>query len=89
MTTVNIHQAKTHLSRLLVRVAQGEEVVIARAGTPVARLTRFTGAKPRRILGRDRGLFEVPDDFDAERITPEVRDVLENPDNALILSGWA
>ena len=89
MTTVNIHQAKTHLSRLLVRVAQGEEVVIARAGTPVARLTRFTGAKPRRILGRDRGLFEVPDNFDAERITPEVRDVLENPDNALILSGWA
>ena len=65
MTTVNIHQAKTHLSRLLVRVAQGEEVVIARAGTPVARMTRFTGAKPRRILGRDRGLFKVPDDFDA------------------------
>ena len=65
LTTVNIHQAKTHLSRLLVRVAQGEDVVIARAGTPVARLTRYSGAKPRRTLGRDRGLFEVPDDFDA------------------------
>ena len=73
MTTVNIHQAKTHLSRLLVRVAQGEEVVIARAGTPVARLTRFTGAKPRRILGRDRGLFEVPDDFE-EVVRPHVLD---------------
>ena len=65
LTTVNIHQAKTHLSRLLVRVAQGEEVIIARAGTPVARLIGYTGTKPRRILGRDRGLFEVPDDFDA------------------------
>ena len=71
MTTVNIHQAKTHLSRLLVRVAEGEEVVIARAGTPVARLTRYTGAKPRRTLGRDQGLFVVPDDFDAP-LPPDV-----------------
>ena len=65
MTTVNIHQAKTHLSRLLAEVARGEEVIIARAGTPVARLTAFTASKPRRRLGRDQGLFEVPDDFDA------------------------
>jgi len=71
VTTVNIHQAKPYLSRLLARVAAGEEVIIARAGTPVARITRYTGAKPRRTLGRDEGLFEVPDDFDAP-LPPDV-----------------
>ena len=74
MTTVNIHQAKTHLSRLLAQVARGEEVIISRAGTPVARLTPYTTSRPRRRLGRDRGLFEVPDDFDA----PLPEDVIES-----------
>ena len=74
MTTVNIHQAKTHLSRLLAEVARGEEVIISRAGTPVARLTPHTTVRPRRRLGRDRGLFEVPDDFDA----PLPDDVIES-----------
>ena len=55
MTTVNIHQARTHLSRLLAEVARGEEVIISRAGTPIARLTPYTTDKPRRRLGRDRG----------------------------------
>jgi prevent-host-death family protein len=64
MHQVNIHEAKTHLSRLLMRVAQGEEIVIARAGKPIARLVPIK-PKPRRILGQDEGLFEVPDDFDA------------------------
>lgn len=73
MTTVNIHQAKTHLSRLLAEVARGEEVIISRAGTPIARLTAYTGT-PRRRLGRDRGLFEVPEDFDA----PLPEDVIES-----------
>jgi prevent-host-death family protein len=62
---VNIHEAKTHLSRLLVRVAEGEEVIIARSGKPVARLVPITRLLSSRVLGRDRGLFEVPDDFDA------------------------
>jgi prevent-host-death family protein len=48
MTTVNVHQAKTHLSRLLERVAAGEEVVIARAGRPVARLVPINGEEPRK-----------------------------------------
>lgn len=64
MTTVNVHQAKTHLSRLLAEVARGEEIIISRAGTPIARLVPYAAAT-QRTLGRDRGLFEVPDDFDA------------------------
>ncbi len=63
MTQVGIHEAKTHLSRLLRRVAAGEEVVIARAGRPVARLVPVREARLRE-LGRDRGVFSVPDDFD-------------------------
>jgi len=65
MEQVNVHDAKTHLSRLLARVAEGEEFIIARAGKPVARLTPFRVATNTRTLGRDAGLFEVPDDFDA------------------------
>lgn len=64
MATVNIHEAKTHLSRLLALVAGGEEVIIARAGKPVARLTAYDQKTDERRLGRDAGLFAVPDDFD-------------------------
>lgn len=60
---VNIHEAKTHLSRLLADVARGEEVTIAKAGVPIARLVPVP-KKERRVLGQDRGLFDVPDDFD-------------------------
>ena len=64
MAEVNVHEAKTHLSRLLRRVAAGEEIVIARAGKPIARLVPVAKA-PARLLGIDEGLFVVPDDFDA------------------------
>lgn len=70
---VNVHDAKTHLSRLLRRVAAGEEIVIARAGVPVARLVPVTG-RPERRFGIDRGLFEVPDDFDAPLPEAVLRD---------------
>lgn len=73
MSTVGVHEAKTHLSRLLRRVAAGEEIVIARAGKPVARLVPI-GKKSRILLGRDEGLYEVPDDFDA----PLPAEVLED-----------
>ncbi len=63
MPGVNIHEAKTHLSRLLKRVAAGEEIVISRAGKPVARLMPLENTKAR-VLGRDRGSFAVPEDFD-------------------------
>lgn len=73
MAQVSVHEAKTHLSRLLRRVAAGEEIVIARSGKPVARLTPFTKPK-RRTLGIDEGKFEVPDDFNA----PLPDDVVES-----------
>lgn len=59
-----MHEAKTHLSRLLQRVAAGEEVVIRRGSRPVARLVPVTPPHGRRF-GLDRGVFEVPADFDA------------------------
>jgi len=64
MKTVNIHEAKTHLSRLLRRVLRGEEIIIARAGIPVARLSPIPTHR-ERVFGADRGLFVVPDDFNA------------------------
>lgn len=48
MTTVNIHEAKTHLSRLLEQAARGDEVVIAKAGKPIARLVPIAAKKPRQ-----------------------------------------
>src|SRR6267154_314743 len=63
---VNIHEAKTHLSRLLQRVAAGEEVTIARSGVPVARLVAVEPEKEKiRPLGMDRGKIWIADDFDA------------------------
>jgi prevent-host-death family protein len=61
---VNIHDAKTHLSRLVERVEAGEEVTIARAGRPVARLVPLRPARPR-ILGALRGRVHMAPDFDA------------------------
>ncbi len=63
-TTVNIHEAKTHLSRLLEKVSQGEEVVIARSGKPVARLVAVTERPSRRLPGSAKGTLWVSDDFD-------------------------
>jgi prevent-host-death family protein len=64
MEEVSVHEAKTHLSRLLRRVALGEEIVISRGGEPIARLVPATQRKTR-TLGIDRGRFEIPADFDA------------------------
>lgn len=63
MTKVNVQEAKTHLSRLLARVEAGEDVVIARAGRPIARLVCIAEAVVR-VPGGALGEFEVPDDFD-------------------------
>ncbi len=64
MTTVNIHEAKTQLSRYVDQAAAGNEIVIARAGKPLARLVPFnTPARPR-TLGLGKGRFPMPEDFD-------------------------
>jgi prevent-host-death family protein len=63
--TVNIHEAKTHLSRLVEDASEGEEIVIAKAGKPVARLVPVRPARKRRKLGWLRGKLEVSEDFDA------------------------
>lgn len=62
--TVNMHEAKTGLSRLVERAEAGEEIIIARAGKPAAKLVPFT-ARTRRRLGLLDGRFTIPDDFNA------------------------
>lgn len=64
MTTLNIHAAKTHFSKLIEEVEDGEEVVIAKAGKPVARLVPMKKTTKRK-LGLLAGRLIVPDDFDA------------------------
>lgn len=65
MQTINIHEAKTHLSRLVEAVAAGDEVVIAKSGRPVARLVALAKPPGKRELGILSGKMTVPDDFDA------------------------
>ena len=62
MMMINVHEAKTRLSELLVRVAAGETIIIAKAGKPVAKLERISEMLPRKI-GSAKGLFEVPQEF--------------------------
>ena len=64
MSTINIHEAKTHLSRLVEKAAQGESFVIAKAGKPMVKVAALDKpAEPQR-LGFMAGEFNVPDDFD-------------------------
>lgn len=76
MRTVNIHEAKTQLSRLLADVARGEEVLIARNGRPVARLVPVATATTRRQPGLDRGKIEYADDVE-EPLADDVIDSFE------------
>jgi prevent-host-death family protein len=73
--SVGVHEAKTHLSRLLLDVAAGHEVSITRRGEEVARLVPPRRSERRRF-GVDRGRFVVPDDFDAP-LPDEVLDAFE------------
>ena len=65
MKTVNIHEAKTHLSRLVVEAAAGEEIRIAKAGKPVARLVALGPASKPRKSGALKGRIRIREDFDA------------------------
>ncbi len=71
MKTVTIHEAKTHLSRLLRALESGQEqeIIIAHGRVPAARLVPYL-PKGKRKLGIDDGLFDIPDDFDAP--SPEI-----------------
>lgn len=65
MRTVNIHEAKTHLSRFVDQAAAGEEILIARAGKPVARLVALASDQNQpRKLGLGKGRFTLPEGFD-------------------------
>ncbi len=75
MTEVGVHEAKTHLSRLLRRVAEGEEIVVTSGGRPVARLVPM-GPAVLREVGFDRARLDVPDDFD-EPLEPALIDAFE------------
>jgi prevent-host-death family protein len=63
MKTVNVHEAKTHLSRLLDRVHAGEEIIIAKSGEPYARLVPLSAGKAERKPGTLKGLVEITDAF--------------------------
>jgi prevent-host-death family protein len=65
MISVNVHEAKTHLSRLLKRVAAGEEIIISKAGKPMAKLSPLSKPQTDRVPGLDKGIIQIPDDFDA------------------------
>jgi prevent-host-death family protein len=62
---VNIHEAKTNFSKLLQRVILGDEIIIAKAGVPVAKLVRYVSKKGKRPLGFLKGEIWMSDDFDA------------------------
>ena len=65
MKSLNVHEAKTHFSKLLARVEKGHQVLISRAGKPVARLVPHAERPRAPVFGADRGTFAVPEDFDA------------------------
>jgi prevent-host-death family protein len=75
VTEVNIHEAKTHLSRLLAKVAAGEEVIIAKAGKPVAKLVKID-ARPKRVLGSATGTIKFTPGWDAPMTDEEFEEFI-------------
>ena len=80
MRTVNIHEAKTHLSRLVDAAARGESFIIARAGKPLVKVVAIDAPeKPKRRLGFYEGPLSIPDDFDT-MFADEIREMFEGKD---------
>jgi prevent-host-death family protein len=77
---VNIHEAKTNLSKLLEKVAQGEEVVICKAGKPVATLQKYQEKKQARVPGMLAGQIWIADDFDDD--DPELEALFDGADDS-------
>lgn len=75
---LNIHAAKTHLSRLVDEAAAGHETIIARNGKPVARLVPLAPGNPKRTPGLLAGKLQIPDDFDAP-LPDDILDSFEAP----------
>jgi prevent-host-death family protein len=63
MATINVHAAKTNLSKLLARVEAGEEIIIARGNTPIARLTPIRALPPKRQFGAFKSVLSVGPEF--------------------------
>ena len=70
--SVNVHEAKTHLSRLLERVEAGEEITLARAGRPVARLVPYRRRTEPRTPGLWKGQIELADDWDSPEVNARI-----------------
>lgn len=77
MHTVNIHEAKTHFSKLVDAVIHGKEILIAKAGVPVAKLGPIFKKKPKRCFGVLKGKIKIADDFDAP-LTDELLSAFED-----------
>jgi prevent-host-death family protein len=73
--SVNVHDAKTHLSRLLERVEAGEEITLARAGRPVARLVPYVRRSEPRPLGLWKGKITLAPDWDSPEVNAEIADL--------------
>ena len=84
MHTINIHEAKTHLSKLVEDAAAGEEIIIAKAGKPMARLVPLAAQKPARVSGLLKGKIAYTDDFNAA--LPEVEDGFAGLDGDILYS---
>jgi prevent-host-death family protein len=74
---VNIHDAKTHLSRLVERVEAGEEITLARAGRPVARLVPYVSRRQPRVPGSLKGRIWFADDWDSPAVNAEIAELFE------------
>lgn len=81
MAMFNTHEAKTHLSRLLDRVAAGEEIVIGRAGKPVAKLIPYTEKKKPRKAGAWKGKIWLAPDWDSDETNKEIERLFHGKDD--------
>ena len=77
MATINVHDAKKHFSRLITRVESGEEIIIAKAGKPVARIVPLTGKTQKRVPGTAKGRIVIDNSF-FEPLPEEVLKEFEN-----------
>jgi prevent-host-death family protein len=86
MATFNIHEAKTHLSKLLERLAAGEEIVIARAGKPVAKLVPYVESARPRKPGAWKGKVWLAPDWDSPETNKEIEDLFyrDDPEDPLL-----